>query len=126
MLARPVLLYDGSCAFCRAWVDRIRRWDRRNRIDLLPASERFSAPDLPQLSNEAVNAAMHLVLPDGRVVSGGGAVPELLRLLPGGGIPRLLFFIPGVPWLAGLGYDWVARRRHRFGCSDGACDPAAR
>jgi predicted DCC family thiol-disulfide oxidoreductase YuxK len=120
-----VLLYDGNCAFCRAWVSRIQRWDRRNRIELLPASERSLHPDLPELSDEAVNAAMHFVLPDGRVFTGGRAIPELLRRLPGGGIPRLLFLIPGVPWLAGLGYGWVARRRHRFGCSDGACGTGA-
>ena len=121
MLARPVLLYDGDCAFCRAWVDRIRRWDRRNRIEILPASERSRMSELPTLSDEAVNAAMHLVLPDGRVFSGGRAIPELLRRLPGGAVPRLLFFVPGVPWLAGHAYGWVARRRHRFGCRDGAC-----
>ena len=125
MLARPVLLYDGNCAFCRAWVGRIRRWDRSNRIEYLFAGARASRPDLPQLSDEAVNAAMHLVLPDGRVLGGGRAIPELLRLLPGGWIPGLLFYIPGVAWLAGLGYGWVARRRHRFGCSDGACDASA-
>ncbi|HEU4828119.1 MAG TPA: DUF393 domain-containing protein [Gemmatimonadales bacterium] len=121
MLARPVLLYDGKCAFCRTWVERIRRWDRRNRIELLPASERSLLADLPNLSDEAVDAAMHLVLPDGRVFRGGRAIPELLKHLPGGGVPRRLFFVPGVSWLAGAGYEWVARRRHRFGCSDGKC-----
>ncbi|MGE5925987.1 MAG: thiol-disulfide oxidoreductase DCC family protein [Gemmatimonadota bacterium] len=125
MLDRPVLLYDGSCAFCRAWVGRIRRWDRRNRLELLPASERFSIPDLPPLSDHDVDAAMHLVLPDGQVLRGGQAVPELLRLLPGGATPRLLFRIPGVSRLAGAGYDWVARRRHRFGCGAGACGTGA-
>ena len=125
MLARPVLLYDGECAFCRAWVGRIQKWDRRKRIELLPARERSTLPDLPQFSDEALNAAMHLVLPDGRVLRGGRAIPELLRLLPGGAVLRLLFFIPGISWVASVGYDWVALRRHRFGCSDGACDAGA-
>ncbi len=125
MLARPVLLYDGSCAFCRAWVRRIGRWDRGRRIELLPASERSLLPDLPLLSDEAVNAAMHLVLPEGRVASGGRAIPELLRYLPGGAVVRLLFFIPGVRWLVSVGYEQVARRRHRFGCSEGACGTGA-
>lgn len=125
MLARPVLLYDGECAFCRAWVARIRRWDRNDRIELLPAGERSHHADLPDLPDDAVNAAMHLVLPDGRVFAGGRAIPELLRRLPGGGVPRLLFQVPGVPWISGLAYGWVARRRHRFGCDDGACGPGA-
>lgn len=126
MLARPVLLYDGNCAFCRRWIERIRRWDRRNQIELLPAAERHSHPGLPALSDAELDAAMHLVLPDGRVYSGGRAVPHLLRRLPGGGIPRLVFYIPGVPLVTSLGYNWVARRRHRFGCADGACGIAAR
>jgi predicted DCC family thiol-disulfide oxidoreductase YuxK len=125
VLARPVLLYDGECALCRAWVARIRRWDRHDRIELLPASERTHRSDLPDLPDDAVNAAMHLVLPDGRVFAGGRAIPELLRRLPGGGVPRLLFHVPGVPWIAGLAYGWVARRRHRFGCDDGACGAGA-
>jgi predicted DCC family thiol-disulfide oxidoreductase YuxK len=125
VLDRPVLLYDGDCAFCRAWVARIDRWDRHQRIELLPAGSRSQSPDLPHLSDDAVNARMHLVLPDGRVFAGGRAVPELLRLLPGGRLPRLAFVVPGVPWLAGALYDWVARRRHRFGCDGGACGGGA-
>jgi predicted DCC family thiol-disulfide oxidoreductase YuxK len=68
---------------------------------------------------------MHLVLPDGRIFTGGAAVPELLRLLPGGGVPRLLFLVPGVAWLAGKAYDFVARHRHRFGCEGGSCGAGA-
>lgn len=121
MLSRPVLIYDGTCAFCRAWVGRIRRWDRHDRIDLVPAAGRSSVQGLPPLADEQLDAAMHLVLPDGRVLAGGQAIPELLRLLPGGRLPRILFHIPGVPLVADRAYDWVARRRHRLGCGDGAC-----
>jgi predicted DCC family thiol-disulfide oxidoreductase YuxK len=121
VLTRPVLIYDGNCAFCRAWVDRIRRWDRRNTIELMPAAERFRVRGLPPLSDAQLDAAMHFVLSDGRVLSGGRAIPELLRLLPGGRLPRLLFHLPGVQRLADVTYGWVARRRHRFGCGNGAC-----
>ena len=121
MLTRPVLLYDGRCAFCRGWVGRIERRDRGDRIELLPAADRARMPDLPPLSDAALDAEMHLVMPDGRVFSGGRAIPEIMRLLPGGRVPALLFLVPGVPALARAAYTWVARRRHRLGCRDGAC-----
>src|SRR2546427_11950672 len=82
--ARPTLIYDGECGFCQRSVDVLRRWDREHRIALVPFQDRarvaaFNIP-LPALA-----AAMHLVLPppDGRVLSGADAVPELLGLLPG-------------------------------------------
>jgi len=125
VLARPVLLYDGECAFCRMWVRRIRRWDRHHTIEFVPAPERFQFGDLPDLSDDVVNARMHLVLPDGRIFTGGAAIPELLRLLPGGRVPRLLFLVPGIPRVAEKAYDLVARHRHRFGCAGGSCGPGA-
>lgn len=125
MLARPVLLYDGECAFCRMWVRRIRRWDRHDTIECVPARDRFERGDLPDLSDHAVNARMHLILQDGRIFTGGAALPELLRLLPGGRVPRLLFLIPGIPWVATKAYDLVARHRHRFGCEGGSCGQGA-
>lgn len=59
---------------------------------------------------------MHLVLPGGRVVAGGRAVPETLKWLPGGRWLAWVFLIPGVGWLTDRVYVWVAARRHRLGC----------
>jgi predicted DCC family thiol-disulfide oxidoreductase YuxK len=44
----------------------------------------------------ALAAAMHLVLPDGRVFAGADAAPELLRLLPGKRWLAPVFAVPGV------------------------------
>jgi predicted DCC family thiol-disulfide oxidoreductase YuxK len=54
---------------------------------------------------------MHLVLPDGRVLAGADAAPELLRLLPGKGWLAPLFAVPGVLPIARRVYGWIARRR---------------
>lgn len=121
MLTRPVLLYDGDCAFCREWVGRIRRWDHRASIELLPARDRSTRSDLPPLDDADLDRAMHLVLPDGRVLAGGAAIPEVLRRLRGGALLRLPFLLPGIPLLTGWCYRRIAERRHRFGCRDGAC-----
>jgi predicted DCC family thiol-disulfide oxidoreductase YuxK len=106
----PTLIYDGECGLCRRSVEVLRRWDREHRIALVPfqdqaAVARFGIP-LPALA-----AAMHLVLPDGRVFAGADAVPELLRLLPGKGWWRWLFAVPGVRPIARRVYARVARRR---------------
>lgn len=121
MLTRPVLLYDGDCAFCRKWVTRIRRRDPRASIELLPSRDRRTRPDLPPLADADLERAMHLVLPDGRVLAGGAAIPEIVRRLRGGALLRLPFLVPGVPRLTGWLYRRIAERRHRLGCGDGAC-----
>jgi predicted DCC family thiol-disulfide oxidoreductase YuxK len=59
-------------------------------------------------------ASAHLVTRDGRVLSGGDAVPSLARELPGGrALAALARLVPAPVWR--VGYDWVAARRGTFG-----------
>src|SRR5437879_901930 len=107
---RPTLMYDGECGLCRQSVDVVQRWDREHRLAVLPFQDRvrvaaFGIP-LPALA-----AAMHLVLPDGRVFAGADAAPEILRLLPGKGWLAGGFRLPGVRSVARRLYAWIARRR---------------
>jgi predicted DCC family thiol-disulfide oxidoreductase YuxK len=105
------LIYDGECGMCRDAVRWLTRWDRGGRLTFVPfqdevAVQRFGIP-LPSLA-----AAMHLVLPDGRVFAGADAVPELARLVRRGArsIP-LLYRVPGVRHAARRVYAWIAARR---------------
>ena len=125
MLTRPVVLYDGDCAFCRRWVDRLRRWDRGNRVDAWPASDRHEHGALPPIDDAALDRAMHVVTPDGRVHAGGRAVAEVARYLPMGAIVHPLLRLPGISHLLELGYRFVAARRHRVGCGSRGCRYAA-
>ncbi len=110
---RPTLIYDGDCGFCRRSVDLLQRWDREQRIALIPFQDqaRMAAFGIPL---PALAAAMHLILPapDGRVLAGADAVPELLRLLPGKRWLAWGFRVPGVLPVARRLYAWIARRRH--------------
>ena len=108
---RATLVFDGSCGFCRDTVRWVARWDRAGRVALLPFQESARVAELG-LAPPAVAAALHLVLPDGRVFVGADAVAELLTLLPGLGWATALFGIPGVRPAARRVYAWVARRRH--------------
>jgi lipase maturation factor 1 len=118
---RPVLLYDGECGFCREWVHRLQRWDRGSAIEYVPSQQRGTVLWLPALSDEALNRAMHLVLPDGRVYTGARALPFILRLRPAGAPLALLLRLPGAQAIADRGYAWIANRRHRLGCGEGKC-----
>ncbi|MFN2315569.1 MAG: thiol-disulfide oxidoreductase DCC family protein [Gemmatimonadales bacterium] len=117
MLIRPVLLWDGSCGFCQRWVERVERWDRASRIETMKAWDRSKYPELLRISDDDLNHAMHLALPDGRVFAGGRAVPQILKLLPGGRWVAWVFLIPGVGWITDRVYAWVAARRHKLGCA---------
>jgi len=107
---QATLVYDGECGMCRDVVRLLQRWDRGGRLRYVPfqddaAVARFRIP-LPALA-----AAMHLVLPDGRVFAGADAAPEIARLLPGKGWLALLYAVPGVRPLARRVYAGIAARR---------------
>jgi predicted DCC family thiol-disulfide oxidoreductase YuxK len=118
LLSRPVLLFDGQCGFCRQWVARLERWDRRGAIQTLPGTERHRLPGLPAISDASLDRAMQFVTPDGRVYAGARALPALLPYLPGGRVLAAALYIPGVQLAADRLYAWISARRHRFGCGD--------
>jgi len=106
----PTLIYDGECGFCRRSMEMVRRWDREHRLEYVPFQDerrvaRCGVP-LPALA-----AAMHLVMPDGRVFAGADAAPEILRLLPGKRWLAPAFALPGVLPVARRVYALIARRR---------------
>jgi predicted DCC family thiol-disulfide oxidoreductase YuxK len=109
-LASPTLVYDGECGICQQSVALLKRWDREHVLRYVPfqdgdAVARFGIA-LPRLA-----AAMHLILPDGRVYPGADAIPRLLGLFPGKRWLAPLFRIPGVLPLARRIYAWIAIRR---------------
>ena len=108
---RAILIYDGDCGFCRQTVAMVSKWDREGRLTLIPFQDqaRVAAFRIPL---PALAAAMHLVLPDGRVLAGADAAADLLRLLPGKRWLAGIFALPGVLPLARHVYRWIARQRH--------------
>jgi acetyl esterase len=108
---RATLIYDGECGFCRETVALLSKWDRERRLTMIPYQEqaRVAAFRIPL---PALAAAMHLVLPDGRVLAGADAAADVLRLLPGKRWLARLFGFPGVLPAARRVYGWIARRRH--------------
>ena len=105
------LLYDDACSLCEAFKERVKERDRRNLLVPIPFSDPRIREMAPQLTAEELTKSFHLVFPDGRVVSGARAIPELLELLPGHKPLAWLLRLPGAGWLSEKVYLWMASRR---------------
>jgi predicted DCC family thiol-disulfide oxidoreductase YuxK len=105
---------------CRAsalWI--MRRALSGGALEILPCRAGERRTRFPQVTEEACLSAMQLVLPDGRVLSGADAVPELLRRIRGWGWVAGAFALPGVRPLGRRVYAWVAANRMRISCALG-------
>jgi predicted DCC family thiol-disulfide oxidoreductase YuxK len=104
-----VVLYDGACGFCKWTLAWLLRLDRDRRLRPLALQREEADPFLAGLEPEVRMASFHLVTPDGRRLSGGEALPALLRLLRGGRLPAAL--LDRLPTLTDAGYRWIAANR---------------
>ncbi len=109
---RPLLVYDGDCAFCRRWIARWRRLTG-DRVDYEPyqrAAERF-----PEVPRERFAESVHLRAPDGRWSRGAAAALGALEGVPVAGLlPWAYRRVPGLAALAEACYRGVARNRGRW------------
>ena len=118
------LIYDGECAMCRAsalWL--MRRALSSGQLEILPCRASVRVQRFPQVSEQACLTAMQLVLPDGRILAGADAVPELLRRVRWWGWLAAVFALPGVRPLARRVYAWIARNRMKISCAVGGARP---
>ena len=127
-MSETTLLYDADCGFCRWSIDRIKRWDRRDALRVLPIQSAEAQTLLGDMDAEEKMASWHLVGEDGVVRSAGAGFAPLFRLLPGG--KPLAAMASLFPKSTDRGYRLIARNRERFGRMLGeqtcAVDPAAR
>jgi predicted DCC family thiol-disulfide oxidoreductase YuxK len=110
--ARPLLVYDGDCGFCRTWVARWRR-AVGERIAYEPFQT--AAPRFPAIPRRQFRAAVHLIMPDGDVFRGAEAVLRSLALAPDRALFRwwLIVYatVPGARPVAEWAYRWIADHR---------------
>jgi len=82
--SQAVVLYDEDCGFCKWSLDKILAWDRAQRLRPVPIQSEEGSQLLAPIPPGARLDSWHLVRPDGRLFSAGGAAAPLARLLPGG------------------------------------------
>ena len=104
----PVLIYDGECSFCRAWVDfwRSLTGDSLEYLALQDAAERF-----PEVPLEDCRKAVQFITPEGRF-PGAEGVCRFLAGVPGYGWLYWCYrFVPGFAALAAFVYRFIANHR---------------
>src|SRR5690348_13688945 len=82
--ARPLVLFDGRCGFCKRWIARWRQ-ESGDAVEYLPSSDPSVAARFPEIPVDRFASALHLVETSGRVSSGAEAV---CRALADGGARR--------------------------------------
>jgi predicted DCC family thiol-disulfide oxidoreductase YuxK len=109
---QPVLFYDGDCRFCRATARAVAALDRHQSLAMLPLDDPAAEALLASIPPDGRGESMHVVQPDGWVLSGGDALIELTRVLPGGALlASVAWRNDGLRRLFGRGYQLVADRR---------------
>jgi predicted DCC family thiol-disulfide oxidoreductase YuxK len=110
-----VLVYDADCPVCRAAAD----WVRRNVVitdtfEYLPCRSAETRSRFPAIAEAACLQAMHFVLPDGTILVGELALPEILRRTRRYRLAAVLFRLPGAGIVSRFLYRAFADRRHRI------------
>jgi lipase maturation factor 1 len=112
--AKPVLIYDGDCNFCKFW---ILRWQRftGERVAYLASQNPQVAEQFPEIPRERFDTSVQLVDVDGKVYNGAEAVFRSLACRTAGKFPLWLYqTIPGVASITEWAYYFVARHREFF------------
>ena len=111
MTGRIVVLYDPTCAFCRAAARWLRRLDWRHRLDVAGIDGDFVLSDGRVLETSALMEALHVAEPGGNVFVGFFACRRLARALPALWPLVPVLYAPGIPRWGVRAYAWVARHR---------------
>ena len=109
---KPLLIFDGDCGFCRAW---IARWRRLTGDRVEYATYQDVAEDFPEIPRERFTRAVQLIEPDGTRFEAAEAVFRSLAHAPGQGAWLALYqhaplFAPFSEWC----YRRVAKHRPAF------------
>ena len=106
---RPLVLYDGTCGFCKTW---IARWRERTGDAVDYAPSQTEGPRFPEIPLSSFAEAVQLVLPDGSVLSGAESVARLSALPRGRGVFEWVYRrVPGAAPASELAYRLIARHR---------------
>lgn len=106
-----ILVYDGKCGLCRATVPWLHERAIPGSLEFVDCRSPERLRLLPQVEEERCLRAVLLALPDGRILEGEEAIPEILdRTRRWRWMSRALR-LPGVDRLSSPAYRWVAQNR---------------
>jgi predicted DCC family thiol-disulfide oxidoreductase YuxK len=111
---KVVLIYDGQCPICSGTVAWIRDHEKEGSIETLTCRSDDVKKRYPFIEEDVCMEAMQLVLPDGGVLAGEKALPEIFKRLKRYRAAALLFKLPGSNIMARNFYRWFAARRYHI------------
>ena len=106
------LFWDGDCGFCRRAVAWVKRHDITDAIRAVPYQE-ASRPPMTDVLAKRCAKAIHVITPQGTILSAGRASLCILGLIGYLRLATVLSF-PPLLWFVELGYWIVARHRYFF------------
>src|SRR5437899_8175959 len=106
---KPLLIWDGECAFCRLWIERWREITA-GKVDYAPYQE--VADRFPEISREEFTRAMALVEPDGETFFAAEAVYRSLGYRSSRTWLAWSYdHVPGFAAISEIAYKFVAHHR---------------
>lgn len=107
---RPVLIWDGTCGFCKYWTTH---WKKLSGDDVIYAPYQEIGHKFIDISVDQFRKEVHLIEPDGSIYRGAAAA---LRTIYYGSQKRQFLYrwYVSYPWFASLldqAYIWVANHR---------------
>jgi len=106
------LFWDRDCGFCQRGIAWVKRYDSTDVIQAVPYQEAPRPPMTDDLAQRCVRA-VHVITPEGMILSAGRASLCILGLIGYRRLARILS-IPPFVWFVELGYWLVARNRGFF------------
>jgi len=118
-MSRPVLLYDGDCAFCTTCVQLL---ERRIHPDAEIVPWQFADLAALGVSEAQATDALQWIEAGAADRSGHEAVAAMLiSSAPLWRIAGRVLLLPGVSWAAARAYRLIAANRHRLPGGTPAC-----
>ncbi|MEJ2182583.1 MAG: DUF393 domain-containing protein [Nitrospirota bacterium] len=109
-----ILIYDAQCPVCRNAVRWIRDNARKDAFEPYPCQSEDLPERFPGVKRAVCMQAMQLVLPDGSILSGEQALPEVLRRLRRYHHLARFFDLPGSESVSRAFYRWFAENRYHI------------
>ena len=112
-----VVAYDDKCGPCASFKRALHFLDPNRRIAFVPLSEAVQNGSLQQVPPSRRLSSFHAILPDGTLMSGASALPDLLALLPlGPCISNYVRSAPGGMRALGWAYATLSRLHDSGSC----------
>lgn len=109
--AKPLVVYDGDCSFCRYWIGRWKNLTQ-GRVEYVPYQ---LMPDpYMGVGHAQFRQAVYLLTAYGQRLRGAEAVAVLLKLSGYPSSSWLYYRLPLASKAAEAGYHFVANRRDFF------------